>query len=346
MVATVETGNGIRHLAAEGLGARTIAFHEIPMIDLAPFSGTDAAARRAVASALREACVNVGFFYIRNHGVPQALIDETFAQAPRFFGLSLEEKMRIHVSRSVNNSGYTPLLEENTDPSARGDLHEAFDMANEQPEGDPDRSRMPAFFGPNLWPAELPGFEAAMTRYFRAMQDLGRRLFRAFALALDLPEDWFEPMITRPTGVLRLLQYPSQTGEVDEKQIGIGAHSDYECFTILAQDGVPALQVLNGAGEWIAAPPIPGSFVINIGDQMARWTNDLFASTLHRAINRTGRQRNSIPFFFGTNADTEIAALPGCVDPDRPAKYPPVKAGEYVLSRFDATYKYRQPTTT
>jgi isopenicillin N synthase-like dioxygenase len=177
------------------------------------------------------------------------------------------------------------------------------------------------------------------------MMTLGRKLFAAFALALGLAEDYFEPMITAPTRAQRIVYYPSQNGVIDEDQIGIGAHSDYECFTILAQHEVPALQVLNTAGEWIAAPPIPGTFVVNIGDQMARWSNDLFASTIHRAINTTGRARYSIPFFLGTNYDTLIDALPGCITPERPRKYAPVIAGDYVQSRFDATYGYRQAET-
>jgi len=330
-------------LKAAGLAAKTSDFSEIPQIDLAPMAGDDPVAKQATAKALRDACVNVGFLYVKNHGVPQAVIDGIFAQCPRFFGLPLEEKMKIHVKKSSNNSGYTPLLEENTDETALGDLHEGFDMANELPADDPYGKGREALYGTNLWPEGLPGFHEAMQAYFDAMLALGDRLFRAFALALDLPEDYFAPMVTKPTAVLRILSYPSQEGEIDQRQIGIGAHTDYECFTILGQQpGIQALQVQNGKGEWVSAPPIPGTFVVNIGDQMARWTNDVFASTRHRALNLSGKARYSMPFFLGTNYDTLIEALPSCVGPDRPAKYPPVIAGEYVLSRFDATYAYRQ----
>ncbi len=321
-----------------------MAFEQIPIIDFSPMLSKDAAARQALAVDLRRACTEVGFFYIRNHGIAQDLVDATFAQCPRFFGLPLDEKMRIHVSKSLNNSGYTPMLEENADPGASGDLHEAFDIANELPEGDPDRERLARYYGANQWPdgASLPGFRDAIETYYRAMRALGRRLFSAFALALDLPEDYFAPVTDRPTAMMRIVAYPSQDGPVDPQQIGIGAHSDYECFTILAQETVPALQVRNQQGQWIDAPPIRGTFVINIGDQMARWTNDVFASTLHRAVNTSGRARYSIPFFLGSNHDTLIEALPGCVSTVRPARYPPVRAGDYVQSRFDATYAYRQ----
>jgi isopenicillin N synthase-like dioxygenase len=263
-----------------------VAFEEIPIIDFAPMLGSDPAAKRALAMELQRACTDIGFFYIRNHGVAQELIDATFAECPRFFGLPLAEKMAIHVRHSLNNSGYTPLLEENTDPTAKGDLHEAFDIAHELPETEPDREQVARYYGANQWPdaAALPGFRPRIETYYRAMHDLGRRLFAAFALALDLPEDYFVPLTNRPTGVMRIVAYPSQDGIIDPQQIGIGAHSDYECFTILAQETVPALQVRNQRGDWIDAPPIRGTFVINIGDQMARWTKVLFAYSMYFAV--------------------------------------------------------------
>jgi isopenicillin N synthase-like dioxygenase len=340
----IDTGNGTRAVSA-GLGARKMPFHEIPVIDFAPMRSPSLADRQAVAAKLRDAATGVGFFYIKNHGVPDAIISDLFAQGPAFFALPLEEKMQCHVKLSQNNSGYTPLLEENTNPAAKGDLHEAYDMAAELDIDDPDLKSGKSLYAPNIWPAGLPAFRAAMLAYHEEILKLGHHLFAAFALALGLEESYFEPMITKPTRAQRIVYYPSQDGVIDEDQIGIGAHSDYECFTILAQHEVPALQVLNSAGEWIAAPPIPGTFVVNIGDQMARWSNDLFASTIHRAINTTGRPRYSIPFFLGTNYDTLIDALPGCVSADRPRKYEPVIAGDYVQSRFDATYGYRKDTT-
>jgi len=342
----IETGNGQRSIATPGLAAREAPFHEIPVIDFAAMLGDDLTAKRAVAAALKQAATEVGFFYIRNHGVPEAVIAELFARGPDFFALPLEEKMRVHVKLSGNNSGYTPLLEENTNPAAKGDVHEAYDMAAQLAHDDPDLAGAKGLYGVNIWPESQPEFRDAMLNYNEHVMALGRKLFSAFALALDQDEDFFAPMITKPTMVQRIVYYPSQDGPISEDQIGIGAHSDYECFTILAQHEVPALQVLNSAGEWIAAPPIPGTFVVNIGDQMARWSNDVFASTVHRAINTTGKARYSIPFFLGVNYDTLIDVLPGCVTPERTRKYEPVIAGDYVQSRFDATYGYRQVAGT
>jgi isopenicillin N synthase-like dioxygenase len=341
---------GELHHASDGLAAKRVPFDAIPVIDFAAMQGEDLHSaslsqrrdRQQVADQLRDACTQVGFFYVKNHGVPQAVIDEAFAEAQRFFALPLSEKMQIHISRSGNHRGYVPLLEENTDPTAKGDLHEAIDFALEVPDTDPDVLAGKKLYGANVYPNDLPGFRDAIDRYYWELHQLGRKIFQAFALALELPEDYFEDKITKPLAQLRLLRYPPQTGEIDHQQIGTGAHSDYECFTILAQNAIGGLQVLNPAGEWIAAVPIPGTFVVNIGDQMARWTNDLFASTVHRAINRSGQERYSIPYFFGPNYDTLIDVLPSCVSPDCPAKYQPVTTGEYILDRFNETFAYRK----
>lgn len=340
----IETGNGGR-MAAGGLNARAAPFHEIPVIDFAPMLGGDPAARRRTAMQLRQAAIEVGFFYVRNHGVPESVIDALFDAGPAFFALPLTEKMKVHVRCSTNNSGYTPMLEENVNPAAKGDYHEAYDMAAELAPDDPALNSGRSLYGVNIWPESLPEFRQAMLEYNREVLKLGRAMFRAFALALEQDEHFFDPMITHPTCAQRIVYYPPQEGAIDADMIGIGAHSDYECFTILAQREVAALQVLNAAGEWITAPPIPGTFVVNIGDQMARWSNDLFSSTVHRAINVSGRARYSVPFFLGTNYDALIDVLPGCVSAEHPRKYQPVIAGAYVQSRLDATYGYRQPET-
>jgi len=338
---SIDTGNGLREVSS-GLGARAAPFHEIPIIDFGPMLGEDEDAKRGVAAQLRQAGTEVGFFYIKNHGVPEPVIRAVFETGPAFFALPLEEKMKTHVKLSGNNSGFTPSLEENVNPAAKGDLHEAYDIALELAADDPALATGKGLYAPNIWPEAMPEFRKAMLDYQAEMLKLGRGLFSAFAIALDQPADFFEPHITLPTCAQRIVYYPSQEGAIDENQIGIGAHSDYECFTILAQHEVAALQVLNTAGEWIKAPPIPGTFVVNIGDTMARWSNDVFASTIHRVINTTGRKRYSIPFFLGVNYDTVIDALPGCVTEDRPRKYEPVIAGDYVQQRLDATYGYRK----
>lgn len=341
---TLTTGNGPRVLKNAGLDSERVPFESLPVIDLAPIFTDDLEAKRELAVALRRACTEVGFFYVKNHGVPQEVVDGAFETARRYFAQTDEEKMAIHVAKSRNNRGYAALLEENTDPTARGDLHESWDMALEVPADDADVKAGKVLYGPNQWPGDDPAFRRDVEAYYDEMLRLAQALLHAFALALELEEAHFDAEVTKPLATLRLLHYPPQEGEIDDRQIGIGAHSDYECFTILAQDGVEALQVLNADGDWISAPPLPGHFVVNIGDQMARWTNDLFASTVHRAINRSGVERYSIPFFFGPNYDTVIRPLDSCTDADHPARYEPITSGDYINGRFAETLAHYDPS--
>jgi isopenicillin N synthase-like dioxygenase len=174
------------------------------------------------------------------------------------------------------------------------------------------------------------------------MQDLGTKVLSAFALALDLPEDFFADKVTKPLTTLRLLHYPPQEGRIDESRLGAGAHTDFGCFTMLWQDDAGGLQVRNSAGEFIDAVPIAGTFVVNVGDMMARWTNDRFASTTHRVINASGRERYSMAFFFDPNFDAEVSCLPTCLAPGESPHYPPTTSGQHLLDRIAETFEYRQ----
>jgi len=248
--------------------------------------------------------------------------------------------MLIDIHKSDNFKGYTALLAENTDPQNRGDLHEGFDIGWEDESLGAESGATGPMQGGNVWPEYLPGFKEPVLEYYHLLIGLGKTLFHLFALALDLSEDFFDDKTLRPAAIMRLLYYPPQTGVIDDRVIGIGSHTDYECFTILWQENVAALQVLNTAGKWIDAKPIPGTFVINIGDQLERWTNDVFKSTRHRAINRSGVERYSTPLFFGTDYDVKLEPIPTCVTSDHPPKYEVTTAGEYVKSRLEATYAH------
>jgi isopenicillin N synthase-like dioxygenase len=181
-----------------------------------------------------------------------------------------------------------------------------------------------------------------MQAYYAALSGLGREIMHAFALALELPENYFDTWLTGPMATAGPLHYPPQGGRITAARIGAGAHTDFGCLTILAQDPVGGLQVRNSAGTWIDAPYIAGSFVVNIGDMMARWTNDLVCSTLHRVINTSGRDRYSIPFFFDPDFDADLTVLHTCTGPERPARYPSTTGGQYLIDRINATFDYRQ----
>ncbi|KAL2004546.1 hypothetical protein VTN00DRAFT_3431 [Thermoascus crustaceus] len=324
-------------------------FDNIPIIDLAAMSSPDLEEREKLAAQIYDACSRVGFFYIKNHGVTEELISKLHDGAHNFFALPEEQKMDCYIGNSQRFRGFSPLYGEHGDTEIyekkMGNLSEAFDIGYEIAG---DRQKGPndvlppdnfSLYGGNQWPKEenLPGFRETYLSYFGEVLELSRRLMKIFALSLDLPEDYFDGIVKYPGCISRLMHYPPQPVP-GEEQVGIAIHTDYECFTILSQDTVPALQVLNAHGNWVACPPIPGTFVVNIGDFFAFWTNGIFKSTLHRATNLTGQERYSIPFFFGVDYDATVSVLENCITADNPAKSGPVKAGEHVRKQLANTY--------
>ena len=327
----------------ENLSARKLDFDSIPIIDIADLRHTDRNRRMAVATRIRQACEHVGFFYVKNHGVSEQLLSEVYAAAHEFFALPAEEKLIVDITKSNRHRGYCAMgvLQADVNNPQAVDRQEAYEVSVELPEDDVDYLAGNPMYGPNLWPARPAAFRTRTSGYVDEMIRLGSLLFQGFALALGLEERWFDDKITKPMGQLRVIRYPPQEpGLIDPKRIGIGAHTDYECFTILSQSA-PGLQVQNTTGQWVAAPPIDGALLINIGDCMARWTNDQFRSTLHRVINLSGGERYSLVFFYGANYHAVVECLPVCLSETRPAKYPPVRAGEWTIRNIQAAYKYK-----
>lgn len=316
------------------LAFKQTAFHEIPLIDIAPL--IDGSDPQGVAERIGKVCEEVGFFYIKNHGVPAAQIEGMYRAAEDFFALPFEAKQRLNVATTGDVlRGYIPTYGENADPENSRDFKEAFDY------GAPGEE-VSRFFGPNPMPEELPGFKEVCEAYHDTMMDLARKLVSAIALSLGLPADHFESIHRKPITIQRLLHYPSLEGEVSQEEIGIGAHTDYGFLTILNQDTVGGLQVRNRAGEWVSAPPVEGTFIINIGDIVQTLTNGRYSSTVHRVVNNSGAERYSIPFFIDADYDAVIEPLPSCVSEDNPARYMPFTCGEYKYGRFVAVYEHLQ----
>lgn len=323
--------------------AASLAPNEIPVIDLGPFLRGMDAVRRQAATEIGRACRETGFFYIANHEVPAALLEETFVQAARFFAKTPQEKAKIAIEQSPCHRGWFQLGGENLDPAKQvaGDLKEGIKIGRDLLPAHPKVRAMVPLHGPNQWPDE-PGFHVAMQDYYEAMERLGRKLLRAFAMVLEIDGDYFDQFLGVPMCTLGPLHYPPQTGQIDEAQLGAGAHSDFGCLTILAQDDHAGLQVLRRDGTWVNAPPIPGTFVVNIGDMMERWTNGVFTSTLHRVINQTGEERYSLPFFFDPDFSARIECIPTCVKPGEAPKYPPTTAGQYLLDKINESFAYHK----
>jgi isopenicillin N synthase-like dioxygenase len=327
------------------LVAKRLSLTEIPVIDIAPLLQGDAGARAEVAARIGKACREIGFFYIINHGVPAELIARVYAEAERFFSQSEAEKTQIAIEKSSVHRGYFRVGGENLDPARQkldGDFKEGVKIGRDLGPVHPLVQAATPLHGPNQWPINLPGWQAVMQEYYDVMEKLGRQLMRAFALALGLAEDWFDRWLNVPMTTLGLLHYPPQRGRITEAQLGAGAHSDYGCLTMLAQDDAGGLQVLARSGQWLDAPPVPGSFVVNIGDMMERWTNGVFTSTLHRVINISGRERYSLPYFFDPDFNAEVVCLPTCLAPAETPKYPPTTSGRHLLDMISASFEYHK----
>jgi len=344
----LNTATGKRQISDEtpGLIAKRLPFKSIPIIDIGGAYSSRLGDRRAVASQIRSASIGVGFFYIKNHGVAQPLIDRTFGASRDFFGLPLAEKMKLHVSMHKHHAGYIPLQGEklNEQNSDRGDLKESLEFTVGVPEQDLKTMAEDPFIGDAILPESHAELRQVLKEYYDAMWELMNVLNRLSALALDLPEDFFAGAFRNPITNIRLLRYPPMPADAgrSEKIRGCGEHSDYLGYTLLAQDAIGGLEVLNCAGEWIEALPVPGTFVVNTGDLISHWTNGLFASTVHRvALKHNDHFRHAIAFFTGPNFDSLIECLPSCTDAATPAKYPPVKTGEYLYSRLNSTVQYQ-----
>ena len=307
----------------------------LDVIDLTGLGSGDPATVRRVAAELGQACRDVGFFYVRNHGVPDALLSGIFRCSQAFFAAPLAAKDELAITRSRHNRGYVGIASESLN-LAQADLKEAFNIGLDLPESDPEVVAGKPFRGINFWPP-TPGFRETALGYFDALWRLGLDLHLAIAVDLGLSPSFFADKFDRPMATLRLLHYPPRAADQNDLP-GAGEHTDYGSLTILLTDDVGGLEVRRRDGTWIKAPPIPGAFVCNIGDCLMRWSNDTYLSTPHRVASPPGRDRYSVAFFFDPNPDAVIACLPGCNAPGQAPKYAPIIAADYLTQRLVATY--------
>jgi isopenicillin N synthase-like dioxygenase len=327
---------------APALRAAQMPLAQIPVIDVSALYGGPG--EDEMVAQIGKACREIGFFYAINHGVPEALIAEVYAEARRFFALPEAEKERVAIEQSACHRGWFRVGGENLDPAkqAKGDLKEGYKVGRDLA---PTHERVVAgvpLHGPNQWPDFLPGWQDVMQAYYDEMVALGRRMIGAFALALGMEENFFEPWLGITMTTLGPLHYPPQSGHITEAQIGAGAHTDYGCLTLLQQDAAGGLQVQRRDGVWVDAPPIPGAYVVNIGDMMERWTNGVFQSNPHRVINISGGERYSLPFFFDPDFYAPVECLPTCLQPGEAPKYAPTTAGAHLLEKIYASFEYKQ----
>ncbi|KAL9228131.1 hypothetical protein vseg_003743 [Gypsophila vaccaria] len=293
-------------------------------------------------SLVKQSCLDCGFFYVINHGISQAFMDEVFRQSKKLFELPMTEKMKL--LRNEKNRGYTPLFDQALDPAnqVRGDYKEGYYIGRELPEDDPDADK--PFFGPNVWPDSdlLPGWRQTMEKYDTQALEVGRAVARIIALALGLDANFFDKpeILEKPLSLLRLLHYEAQLSDPSKGIFGAGAHSDFGLITLLATDDVVSLQICKDKNavpqRWEYVPPLKGAFVVNLGDMLERWSNGIFKSTLHRVIGN-GHERYSIAYFVEPGHDCLVECLPTCQSETKPLKYPPVQYGAYLGQRYKDT---------
>jgi isopenicillin N synthase-like dioxygenase len=312
----------------------------IPVIDLGPYFAGEAGAMDRAAAELRFALTKIGFYFIVNHGVPETTVLRLFAEVARFHALPLERKMEIRIDR--NNCGYLPMKGDTLRTSVvqtvtRPNLNEALFVARDLGADHPDVVAGRRFRGANLWPADLPGFRETIVDYCDTMERLVQKLVRLYARALGLPAEYFDEPFRETQYKLRMTHYPPQEPDLVD-DFGIAPHTDTSFLTLLPPNDVPGLAIRSQSGAWIDAPCLPGAFVVNGGQLLQRWTNDVFLATPHRAVNRSGGERYAIAFFCDSNIDWPIAAVPTCVGPDRPPKYPTTSYTDYMAAYQKRTY--------
>lgn len=319
----------------------------IPVIDIGAYTREGAADRAAVASEVAAACREIGFLVVTGHGVPKEQVDGVYEATVRYFEGPARMKEATARPAPGQIRGYSGMEAEGLglldDQPAPPDLKESFDIGPLEVDlSDPYYGGAAAgqHFASNLWP-DTDGFEPAYRAYYASMEAVARTMMTIFADALALPAEYFLTAIDRHISILRSNYYPRQLQPPKPGQLRAGAHTDYTALTILWQEDVPGggLEVRTREGRWIPVPAVPGSFVVNLGDSMMRWTNDTWRSTMHRVVNpssgaASAKARVSLAYFVQPNYDAVIACIPSCTDEHRPPLYPPIPNGDFLHMKF------------
>jgi isopenicillin N synthase-like dioxygenase len=318
----------------------------IPVLDISPYLAGEPGAREGLAEAIARTCVDTGFLVITNHGISQTLIDGAFDAASAFFDMDEERKRALTIGDL--NIGYLPYgaqivrtskVNNNTKPN----LSESFYIVTDKSPDDPEIVSGNPLYGLNRWPPEMPSFRTATTAYFEAMRPLGHAMVSLVGSSLGLPADYFDADFHEPTITLRLIRYPSHDG-AEDNQFGFAPHIDTSFLTLLAQSALPGLEVRTREGEWIRPPALPGTFVVNTGEMLSRYSNDRYKPTPHRVINASHSLRHAIPFFYGPSLEAVIKPAPTCVSADNPARYEPLLYADHRRKLNLTNFDHRRKT--
>lgn len=303
------------------------ALQDLPLIDVAGLRRGDPAEVRRIADQLGAAAREIGFFRIHHHGIDPELIEATYRAAARFFALPEPFKQRYYIGLSSNHRGYVPFTEKGDYADEIHRNYEAFDLGLDLPKDDPDFLAGNLVLGPNVWP-DLAGFKDTVSRYYAEISALGRLVCSALEIYLGLPAGAITGHMTRPVSQLRLLHYVRAGKKTDHTSVNMGAHTDYECLTLLHTRN-EGLQVMTQDDRWIDVPVDHSAYVVNIGDMLEAWSNGILKSTPHRVINLSP-ERFSMPYFVAANHDTEIRPFAQLIARGDPARYEPFLAGAHL----------------
>lgn len=316
----------------------------IPVLDVAPYLAGAPGAAAALAQQIKRTCEDTGFLVIANHGIPQSLIDRAFDAAAAFFAQDENTKMALRIGDQ--NIGYLPyggqtMKTSTIEVANKPNYSESFYITTP----DPDPAVQDIDTDLNKWPGALPAFKTTQTEYFTTMRALARQFLPVFALALDLPEDYFDADFQGANCTVRLIQYaPRPEGEAG--LFGFAPHTDGSFITFLPRSKFPGLQVKTKDGSWIQPPDVPGAFIVNTGEMLARYSNDRFVPTPHRVVNQSGAIRHAMPFFYGPNRRKTVHCAPTCVSPENPARYEPMSSFELnaIKDRTNFPHRRTEPT--
>ncbi len=288
-----------------------------------------------IADELGRSFAEYGFAVVRDHGIPQELIDEAEAVSKAFFALPDAVKRSYRIEGGGGARGYTPFGTEKAKDAEVFDLKEFWHVGRSLPPGHP----LAEFMAPNIWPDEVEGFKETMSALFTAFEQTGGRVLEAIALHLGRPRDFFAASVEDGNSVMRLLHYPPLGDDAPEGAIRAAAHGDINTITLLLGAEEAGLELLTRQGEWLPIPATKGALVINVGDMLERQTNGRLRSTTHRVVNPRGeaarRSRYSMPFFLHFRPDFLITPLPECIDEGAATPPPPpITAHDFLMQRL------------
>lgn len=309
----------------------------LPLISVSELIRGNEPSVRSTSDAIGRAARQFGFFRICDHGIEPELIEATYQAASAFFAMSDQEKFRYYIGNNPNHRGYVPFTEKGDYPDEVNRNYEAFDLGLDLPADDPDFLAGCRVLGPNVWP-ELSGFKEIIAEYYAKVSALGQKVCSALELHLNLPAGSMTGQMTKPISQLRLLHYVRRPDTVNHKSVNMGAHTDYECLTLLHTRN-EGLQVMTENDQWIDVPVDPAVLVVNIGDMLEAWSNGVLRSTPHRVLNLSP-ERFSLPYFVAANYHTMISPFPQLVSKDYPAKYEPFLAGEHLERMLQRDFPY------